>query len=77
LAPPKGCATHNGKKLQFLFLFFRFLSKNKDLVQTLQALEGFFQSFLLRVFAFNFDANCTEPEEISNRVLLQVEREVS
>jgi hypothetical protein len=35
VAPPKGCATHNGKKLQFLFMFCSFLAKFGAIAQAL------------------------------------------
>jgi hypothetical protein len=73
VAPPKGCATHNGRKLQFLFLFQSFLAKLKDLAQALQTLRTELQPFLSGVAAFNFDADFHELEEITKKALFEIE----
>jgi hypothetical protein len=51
MAPPKGCAPPNGKKLLVLFLFSHFLAKLKALAQALQILERALKPFLLRVLS--------------------------
>jgi hypothetical protein len=75
LAPPKGCATYNGKKLPFLFLFCSFLGKLKALSQALQTLGRVLQPFPHSMAAFNFDADFHELEEIAKRALFQIEKQ--
>ena len=75
MAPLKGCAPPNGKKLQFIFLFSSFLAKLKALAQALQTLGRALQPFLLSVAALNFDADFHELEEITKRALGAVESE--
>jgi hypothetical protein len=52
MAPLKGCASPNGKKLPFLFLFFSFLAKLKEIAQALQTLGSSLQPFLFILAAF-------------------------
>ena len=76
MAPLKGCAVPNGKKLPFLFLFSSFLAKLKALAQALQKLGRAMPSFLNQVL-LSFDAYFLELEEIIKRALLEVETEES
>jgi hypothetical protein len=51
MAPPKGCATHNGKKLQFLFIFCSFLAKLEPQAQALKKFGRPLQHFLFGIAA--------------------------
>jgi hypothetical protein len=73
MAPPKGCATYNGKKLPVSFSVLCFLVKLNAIVQALQTLGKELQPFLLGVAAFNFDPDFQADEEITKRTLFQVE----
>jgi len=64
-APPKGCASYNGQKLPFLFLFYSFLTKLRSLVRTLP----------LGASASNFDAKFHELQEITMRPLSEIDSE--
>jgi hypothetical protein len=68
MAPLKGCASYNGKKLQFLFLFSSFLTKLKIIAQALQTLGGALHPFISKV-TLNFDADFHELEEITKCAL--------
>jgi hypothetical protein len=73
VAPPKGCATYNGKKQPVSFYVLCFLVKLNVTAQALQTLGMELKPFLLCVTALNFDADFYDLEEITKRALQKVE----
>lgn len=75
MAPLKGCAAPNGKKLLFLFLFCSFLAKLKALVQALQTSGAYLQPLPLGALALSFNADSRKLKKGQKEALLEISKE--
>ena len=75
MAPPKGCAPPNGKKLLVLFLFCSFLGKLKALVQALQTIGASLQPLPLGDSALSFNADSLKLKKGQKEALLEISKE--
>jgi hypothetical protein len=75
MAPLKGCATHNGKKLSFLFLFSSFLVKLKALAQALQTIGASLQPLPLGALALSLNADSLKLKKYQKETLLEISKE--
>jgi hypothetical protein len=75
MAPLKGCATHNGKKLPFLFLFCSFLAKLKALAQALQTFDAPLQPLPLGALALSLNADSLKLKKYQKEALIEISKE--